>query len=140
MKRSLNTLNLSRSLVLSATLALLPSCAWLAAHRGDLIDCAAPVVASQIGGILANVGAILGGGQPDWGSQLDLLLKSSGPAAACAVDRFAKGSVAIGAGGAISSSGHALSTETRDVGSIAGASEAKARAEAYLKSRGIGIK
>jgi hypothetical protein len=136
----LNTVTLARSALLSLVLTLLPSCAWLAAHRGDLIDCAAPVVASQIGGILANVGAILGGGQPDWGSQLDLLLKSSGPAAACAVDRFAKGSVAIGAGGAISSSGHALSTETRDVGSIAGASEAKARAEAYLKSRGIGIK
>jgi hypothetical protein len=92
------------------------------------------VVLPGLGGILANVGAILGGGQPDWGSQLDLLLKSSGPAAACAVDRFAKDSVAL------SSSGHALSTETRDMGSIAGASEAKARAEAYLKSRGIGIK
>jgi hypothetical protein len=56
------------------------------------------------------------------------------------VDRFAKGSVAVGAGVALTSSGHALSTETRDVGSIAGASEAKARAEAYLKSRKIAIK
>jgi hypothetical protein len=136
--RTLSTI--ARSAALSAVLSLLPSCAWLTAHRGDLIDCAAPVLASQIGGILANVGAILGGGQPDWGSQLDLLLKSSGPAAACAVDRFAKGSVAVGAGGALGSSGHALSTETRDMGTIAGASEAKARAEAYLKSRGIGIK
>jgi hypothetical protein len=98
------------------------------------------VLASQIGGILANVGAILSGGQPDWGSQLDLLLKSSGPAAACAVDRFAKGSVAAGAGGELGSSGHALSTETRDAGNVAGGSEAKARAEAYLKSRKIGIK
>lgn len=113
---------------------MLPSCAWLTAHRGDLIDCAAPVIANQIAGILANVGAILSGGQPDWGSQLDLLVKSSGPAAACAVDRFAKGSVAL------SSSGHALSVETRDMGAIAGGSDAKARAEAYLKSRGIGIK
>lgn len=126
--------HLHRAFSLSLALSLLPSCSWLTAHRGDLIDCAAPVLASQIGGILANVGAILSGGQPDWGSQLDLLLKSSGPAAACAVDRFAKGSVALG------SSGHALSTETRDMGTIAGASEAKARAEAYLKSRGIGIK
>jgi len=130
----LKTWTLSQSLVLSAALSLLPSCAWLAAHRGDLIDCAAPVVANQIGGILANVGAILSGGQPDWGSQLDLLVKSSGPAAACAVDRFAKGSVAL------SSSGHALSIETRDAGNVAGGSEAKARAEAYLKSRKIGIK
>lgn len=126
--------HLARYLALSIALSLLPSCAWLAAHRGDLIDCAAPVLASQIGGILANVGAILNGGQPDWGPQLDLLLKSSGPAAACAVDRFAKGSVAL------SSSGHALSTETRDMGTISGASEAKARAEAYLKSRGVKIK
>ena len=136
--RTLSTI--ARSAALSAVLSLLPSCAWLTAHRGDLIDCAAPVLASQIGGILANVGAILGGGQPDWGSQLDLLLKSSGPAAACAVDRFAKGSVAVGAGGALGSSGHALSTETRDAGSIAGASDTKARAEAYLKSRGVKIK
>ncbi len=134
MTRNLNTWTLSRSIVLSLALSLLPSCAWLAAHRGDLIDCAAPVVAGQIGGILANVGAILGGGHPDWGSQLDLLLKSSGPAAACAVDRFAKGSVAL------SSSGHALSVETRDMGTIAGTSEAKARAEVYLKSRGVKIK
>jgi hypothetical protein len=50
------------------------------------------------------------------------------------VDRFAKGSVAL------SSSGHALSIETRDAGNVAGGSEAKARAEAYLKSRKIGIK
>ena len=130
----MNIVALARAAVLSAALTLMPSCAWLAAHRGDLIDCAAPVVASQIGGILANVGAILNGGQPDWGSQLDLLVKSSGPAAACAVDRFAKGSVALG------SSGHALSVETRDMGTIAGTSEAKARAEAYLKSRGVKIK
>jgi hypothetical protein len=136
--RTLSTI--ARSAALSAVLSLLPSCAWLTAHRGDLIDCAAPVLASQIGGILANVGAILGGGQPDWGSQLDLLLKSSGPAAACAVDRFAKGSVALSNSGAIGSSGHALSVETRDVGSVAGNSEARARAEAYLKSRGIAIK
>lgn len=136
----MNTVTLARPALLSLALSLLPSCAWLTAHRGDLIDCAAPVVANQIGGILANVGAILGGGQPDWGSQLDLLLKSSGPAAACAVDRFAKGSVALGNSGAISGSGHALSTEIRDMGTIAGASEAKARAEAYLKSRKIGIK
>ncbi len=131
------TLYFTRSFALSLTLSLLPSCAWLAAHRGDLIDCAAPVVASQIGGILANVGAILGGGQPDWIGQLDLLVKSSGPAAVCAVDRFAKGSETHEA---LSSSGHALSVETRDTGSVAGASEAKAKAEAYLKSRGVKIK
>lgn len=130
----MNTVTLARSLVLSATLSLMPSCAWLAAHRGDLINCAAPVLASQIGGILANVGAILGGGQPDWIGQLDLLVKSSGPAAVCAVDRFAKGSVAM------SSSGHALSVETRDIGSVAGTNDSKARAEAYLKRRGVKIK
>jgi hypothetical protein len=56
------------------------------------------------------------------------------------VDRFAKGSVALGNSGVVGSSGHAISVETRDMGTIPGASGAKARAEAYLKSRGIGIK
>lgn len=69
---------------------LCSGCGALGASLGAAaIDCSAPTLAGQIGGLLVRVQEILRGGEPDWAAQLDQLALGGREALACAVGRVA---------------------------------------------------
>lgn len=102
------------------------SCAGIGASRvtSAAIDCATPVIAAQVGGLLSRVAEILRGGQPDWSGQLAALEASGAPALACAVNEAVRGFFAPG-GGALAASGDA---------------EAAARGRLYLAERNLVVR
>ena len=123
----------SKVIVTMAALLLLSGCgagqrAQVKGVGASVIDCAAPLLQSQIGGLLLRVSEILRGAPPDWASQLTALESGGVPALACAVGRTIRdlGSAPVAAAAA-------SSLPTYDPG-------AAERGRLYLAQRGLIVK